>query len=133
MRRALITATVAWLIVVPACGPKEPQVDPYDRGGVAKRAQNNNASNTITTTSTNSSGTYQTSVASCDEYLAKVEKCLNNPNVPESVRTSYRTSYEQNREAWKQAAANPQTKAQLEVSCKQALDAAKPTFEQFCK
>ena len=73
-----------------------------------------------------------TGVASCDEYLTQVEKCLNNPNVPEAAKAAYRTSLEQNRTAWKQAAATPQGKAALEASCKTALDNAKP-FLATCK
>lgn len=73
-----------------------------------------------------------TGVASCDEYLAQVEKCLKNPNVPEAAKAAYRSSLEQNRTAWKQAASTPQGKAALETSCKTALDNAKP-FLAGCK
>ena len=79
-------------------------------------------------------GTTQTGIAACDDYLAKVEKCiLNNPNVPDQAKTTYRTSQEQSRTAWKAAAANPTAKAQAEASCKQAMDAAKPAFDMYCK
>jgi hypothetical protein len=73
-----------------------------------------------------------TGVAVCDEYLTKVEKCLNNPHVPEAAKAAYRTSLEQNRTAWKQAASTPQGKAALETSCKSALDGAK-SFLATCK
>lgn len=72
-------------------------------------------------------------VAACDEYLSKVEKCMNNQSVPPAVRDSWRQSLDQNRAAWQQAAATPQGKAGLESSCKMALESAKPTFDQFCK
>lgn len=64
-------------------------------------------------------------VASCDEYLTKVEKCLESRNVPEAAKAAYRQSLEQNRTAWKQASATPQGKASLETSCKAALDGAR--------
>ena len=73
-----------------------------------------------------------TGVAACDEYLTKVEKCLNNPHVPEAAKAAYRTSLEQNRTAWKQAASTPQGKAALETSCKAALEGAK-SFLATCK
>jgi len=73
-----------------------------------------------------------TGVASCDEYLTQVAKCLNNPNVPEAAKAAYRASLDQNRTAWKQAASTPQGKAALESSCKMALDNAKG-FLASCK
>lgn len=98
---------------------------------------NQSGSNTSTTkpnetkpSDTTSSGA--TGVASCDEYLSKVEKCLNNPNVPQATKDIYKQSLEQNRAAWKQAASTPQGKANLETSCKAAIDAAK-TFFDSCK
>jgi len=66
-----------------------------------------------------------TGVASCDEYLTKVEKCLESRNVAEAAKAAYRQSLEQNRTAWKQASATPQGKASLETSCKAALDGAR--------
>lgn len=69
-----------------------------------------------------------TGVASCDEYLAQVEKCLNNPNVPEAAKAAYRQSREQQRESWKQLAASPTGKAAAESACKTALENAKPFF-----
>ena len=73
-----------------------------------------------------------TGVAACDEYLTKVEKCLNNPHVPDAAKAAYRTSLEQNRTAWKQAASTPQGRAALETSCKTALENAK-SFLATCK
>lgn len=70
-----------------------------------------------------------TGVAACDEYLSKVEVCLNKPNVPEATKAAYRQSLEQNRAAWKRAASSAQGKASLEASCKMAIDSAKPFFD----
>jgi hypothetical protein len=71
-------------------------------------------------------------VAACDEYMAKVEKCVNSPNVPEAAKAAYRQSLEQNRTAWRQAASTPQGKASLETSCQTALASAR-TFLDTCK
>lgn len=90
---------------------------------------NTNATSTPAGTGTTAT---VTGVAACDEYLARVEKCLNNPKVPDAAKAAYRQSLETNRNAWKQAASTPQGKASLETSCKTALDNAK-TFLDSCK
>lgn len=81
-------------------------------------------------TTTSSAGT---GVASCDEYLAKLDKFVNNPKVPQVTRDAFKQTLEQNRTAWKQAASTPQGKAGLETGCKMALDAAKSTLDQYDK
>jgi hypothetical protein len=77
--------------------------------------------------------TTATGIASCDDYFAKIGKFLSNPNVPQTVRDAYRQSLEQNRLAWRQAVSSPQGKAQLETSCRTALDSIKPALEQYDK
>ncbi|HXF43723.1 MAG TPA: hypothetical protein VNK26_08280 [Pyrinomonadaceae bacterium] len=49
------------------------------------------------------------------------------------MKDTYKKAMTDNRDAWKKAAANPQTKAALESGCKQALDAAKTVFDQYAK
>ena len=83
------------------------------------------------TIAVSTTSTTETGVPVCDEYLAKVEKFVNNPNVPQTTRDAYKQSLEQNRTAWKQAAATVQGKQQLESSCKMALESAKPAFDQY--
>jgi hypothetical protein len=73
-----------------------------------------------------------TGVAACDEYLTRIEKCLESRSVPEAAKAAYRQSLEQNRAAWKQASATPQGKAALATSCQAALDSAK-SFLASCK
>lgn len=65
-------------------------------------------------------------VAECDEYIAKYEACLTKiaEKAPQ-VQTAMKTSFEQQRNAFKQAAANPASKATLPATCKQAIDTAK--------
>jgi hypothetical protein len=92
------------------------------------------ASNSTTTEKPAASETTAvTGVPACDEYLAKVEKFVNSPNVPQATKDMYKQTLEQNRSAWKQAASTPQGKAGLETGCKAALDAIKPALEQFNK
>lgn len=80
-----------------------------------------------------SAGAGVTGVASCDEYIALYERCINNPSVPEAMKGAWRTALEQNRTAWRQAASTPAGKAQLESTCPQILAQSKPQLEQFCK
>ncbi|MDX6613495.1 MAG: hypothetical protein QOD75_2681 [Blastocatellia bacterium] len=79
-----------------------------------------------------STTTANTGVASCDEYLTQVEKCLNNPRVPDAAKAAYKQSQEQNRTAWKQLASSPQGKVAAESACKTALENAK-SFLATCK
>ena len=67
-------------------------------------------------------------VEACDEYFAKIDKCLNSPNVPDVVKTTFKQSREQNHKAWEQAASTPEGKAQLETSCKTALQSSETLF-----
>lgn len=64
-------------------------------------------------------------VASCDEYLAKMDEYLANPKVPEAVRTAQKDAKEKFVTAWKAAAATPEGKAGLDAGCKAALESLK--------
>ena len=63
-------------------------------------------------------------VPECDTYIAKYEACIMD-KMPEAQRGAFKSTLEQSRKAWKEAAANPTTKAGLSAACKTALDAAK--------
>jgi hypothetical protein len=69
-------------------------------------------------------------IPECDEYIAKYEACVND-NVPENMRASLKTSFEQSRKAWKAAAANPQAKATLGSTCKQAMETARQAMASY--
>jgi hypothetical protein len=62
-----------------------------------------------------------TGVAECDTYISKMEACLSkmDPTAKSMVESGFKTT----RAAWKQTAANPQTKGSLQPICKQMLDA----------
>jgi hypothetical protein len=69
-------------------------------------------------------------VPECDEYIKKYEMCLNN-KVPEAARAGLKTSFEQTRKAWKDAAASPQGKTALATGCKTALETAKSSMTAY--
>lgn len=69
-------------------------------------------------------------VPECDDYIAKYEVCLNS-KVPEAQRAMFKSSVETMRKTWKDAAANPQSKAALATGCKQALETAKQSMGAF--
>jgi major membrane immunogen (membrane-anchored lipoprotein) len=73
-----------------------------------------------------------TGVAACDEYLAKADKCMNSPNMPEDIRNEYKKTMEQNRGAWKQAASTAEGRAELEKQCKMVLDSQRTMLDN-CK
>ena len=131
MKRLTLILTLALSLVVLAfagCGKTE---ESNANNGNKAVSTATTAAPAATKSSAPSTGA-DTGVAACDEYLTKVEKCLNNPHVPEAAKAAYRQSLEQNRTAWKQAASTPQGKAALETSCKAALENAK-SFLATCK
>lgn len=69
-------------------------------------------------------------VPECDEYIAKYEACIKN-NVPENMKATMESTFEQSRKAWKTAAATPQGKATLGSTCKQAMETAKQSMAAY--
>lgn len=69
-------------------------------------------------------------VPECDEYLNKVQACIDN-HVPEDSRAMQRQSMDQIRDQWRQAAANPTAKAGLAAGCKAALETARASFASY--
>ena len=63
-------------------------------------------------------------IPECDEYIEKYQACINT-KVPEVERIGFKRSFEAIQKGWKDSLANPQTKAGLAVSCKQAVETAK--------
>ena len=134
MKQLALLFTLSSALLFTGCGAggrsaenKPAETKPPANTTTAKPAE----SNSSTSSTTSPAGV--TGVVACDEYLAAVEKLIDNPKVPQATRDMYKRTLEQNRTAWKQAASTPQGKAGLETSCKAALDAFKPTLEQFNK
>jgi DNA-binding FadR family transcriptional regulator len=69
-------------------------------------------------------------VAECDQYLAAYEACLND-KVPEAARATMKASFEQTRNAWRQAAATAEGRAGLASACKTARDAARQAMTSY--
>lgn len=57
-------------------------------------------------------------VAECDSFLTAYDQCLNN-NVPAAQRAQAAGAVNQMRDAWRQAAQNPQTRATIGAQCTQ--------------
>ena len=87
-----------------------------------------NATTNVTKTETTTGD--KIGVAECDEYIEKYEACINS-KVPEAQRTMLKTSFEAQRKAFKDAAANPQAKAGLATGCKQAIETAKQSTSAY--
>ena len=83
--------------------------------------------NTATTTSGDSVG-----VPECDEYIKKYEACLTKiaKDAPQA-QPGMKTAFEQQRNAFKQVAANAQSKATLPATCKQAIETAKQSTAAY--
>jgi len=71
-------------------------------------------------------------VAECDEYIKKYEACLTKiaKDAPQA-QPGLKTAFEAQRKAFKDAAANPQSKATLASTCKQAIDTAKASTSAY--
>jgi hypothetical protein len=84
--------------------------------------------NTAATNSTSSGDSV--GVPECDEYIKKYEACVNT-KIPDAQRGTFKSSLDTLRKSWKDAAANPQSKAGLATGCKAALDQAKTSMASF--
>jgi len=100
-----------------------------NNGKTTVTTENKTTNTTVNTTAndmakTDANAADKIGVPECDEYIQKYEACVNS-KVPEAQRAMLKTSFEQQRKAFKDAAATPQGKAGLATGCKQALDTAK--------
>lgn len=71
-------------------------------------------------------------VPECDEYIKKYEACLTKiaKQAPQ-VEPSMKSAFQQQRDGFKQAAANPASKASLASTCKQAIETAKQSTASY--
>jgi len=71
-------------------------------------------------------------VAECDEYIKKYEACLTKiaEKAPQA-QGPLKTSFEQQRNAFKQAASTEQGKSSLATTCKQAIETAKQSTSAY--
>jgi hypothetical protein len=68
-------------------------------------------------------------VAECDEYLRKMDDCIE--KMPASVRASMKDGMDKTRESWSKAAAYPSGKSSLAQACKSMVDSLKQN--PYCK
>jgi uncharacterized membrane protein len=71
-----------------------------------------------------------TGIAACDEFLTKYDACVGS-KVPEAQRATFKTQIDQTRKAWVDMAKNPSTKAAMEATCKQTMDATKASLTAY--
>jgi hypothetical protein len=68
-------------------------------------------------------------VATCDAYVTKMRACID--KLPEADREARRKSLDGSLAAFREQARRPETKANLETTCKAAMDAL--ASEPLCK
>ncbi len=69
-------------------------------------------------------------VPECDAFMKKYLACIDS-KVPEAVRGPLKQAFDQQKAAWKQAAATPQGKAALASGCTQAEASAKQSTAAY--
>lgn len=72
----------------------------------------------------------ETGVPACDSFLRDYEACVSN-HVPEAQRATFREALGQSRATLRQAAANPQARAQVEAMCQQQKTAMAQSLQAF--
>jgi hypothetical protein len=82
------------------------------------------------TTSTTTASADKIGIAECDQFLEAYDACVSN-KVPEAVRAQYKTTLSQWRSTWRAAAANPQSRATLAASCKQAMEQSRASMKSY--
>jgi hypothetical protein len=116
----LIVASLCGLFVFAGCG-----------GSNSTTTKSTSTATTPTSTAAAPSSTGdKIGIPECDDYIAKVEACINS-KVPEAQRGVFKTSFDTARKQWKESATNPQAKAGLATGCKQALEAAKQAYSSY--
>jgi hypothetical protein len=71
-----------------------------------------------------------TGIAACDDFLTKYDACISS-KIPAEQSAMYKTQIDQTRKAWLDMAKNPSTKATMEASCKQTMDATKAALTAY--
>lgn len=132
MKKATIFALLAALLLSGCSAATRPPANASANIAVTENSGSRTSPSAPNTSKPDLPTSSITGIPPCDEYLNRVEYCLTKPNVPDALKSSYRQSMEQNRAAWKQAAATEAGKKQLNSSCQMALDTAKSFFES-CK
>ncbi|MDX6694049.1 MAG: hypothetical protein QOF02_1652 [Blastocatellia bacterium] len=131
-----LLVAVCCALLLSACGGSDTN---------SNNASTTNVNKSTTTTTTTSSTPAATSstpaattastgekigIAECDDFLDKYDACVSD-KVPAAARAQYQSSLAQWRKAWRDAAANPQTKATLAQQCKMIAEQTAPSMKSF--
>jgi hypothetical protein len=111
-------ALVAAALVTAACADSKPAAPPATTAPAATAAPATTAPAATTVASA------EFGVPECDEYMNKWLACVDS-KVPAEQRAIYKSSIEQSKASWKQAASTPQGKQGLAMACTQSLAATK--------
>jgi hypothetical protein len=126
-KSVLLTGTLFIAAGLAACGGTNDVQTPENADKTAIMVKNNESAKPASTPAQPTTETGdKIGVPECDEYVEKYEICIMS-KAPEAQRAMLKTTFEQVRQSWKQAAASPQGKAALPNACKQALEIAKQT------
>ncbi len=114
----------AALAVSCSSGPKQAAPESNLAATPAAAAKSDNAMTAMTV----SAGDF--GVPECDSYMKKYLACIDS-KVPEMARAPLKQAFDQQKAAWKQAAATPQGKAALASGCTQAEAASKQAMAAY--
>jgi hypothetical protein len=117
-------ALVAAALVTAACADSKPAAPPATTAPAAKVAPATTAPAATTAASS------EFGVPECDEYMNKWMACVDS-KVPAEQRAIYKSSIEQSKTSWKQAASTPQGKQGLAMACTQSLAATKQALAAY--
>lgn len=121
-------ALVAAALVTAACADSKPAAPPATTAPAATVAPATTAPAATAPATTTASSEF--GVPECDEYMNKWLACVDS-KVPAEQRAIYKSSIEQSKASWKQAASTPQGKQGLAMACSQSLAATKQALAAY--
>jgi len=71
-----------------------------------------------------------TGIAACDDFLTKYDSCVVT-KIPAEQRATFKTQLDQTRKAYIDLSKNPSTKATMEATCRQTMDAIKASLTAY--
>jgi len=71
-----------------------------------------------------------TGIAACDDFLTKYDACVTS-KLPAAQRATYKAQLDQTRKMWLDLVKDPSTKATVEATCKQTIEAMKTALQGF--
>ena len=135
LRTSILVFSILCAAVLIGCSTTETS-NSNSTANNSNKAATTGSSNSGSTAPANNSGSSTTAssgdkvgIPECDDYIAKYEACMG--KVPEAARAQYQAGLKTLRDSWKQAAANPTTKAALAQGCKQATETAATSMKSF--